>query len=134
MAQLAQNPQLYKGKLFILGGAIVSVTLTEAGSLIEVLYIPVDSAGHLKQWQPTAERYLAFFPKELGVLDPVLYRFGRMVTLAGEYTDARPGRIGEMEYTFPYFVIRQIYLWKEGETERDLPGRFSIGLGVGGSW
>jgi hypothetical protein len=44
MTELAQSPQLYKGKLFILGGAIVSAGLTEMGSLIEAIHIPADSA------------------------------------------------------------------------------------------
>jgi starvation-inducible outer membrane lipoprotein len=47
MTRLAENPQPCKGKVFILGGAIVSTRLTETGSLIEAVYIPADSAGYL---------------------------------------------------------------------------------------
>ncbi len=132
MAQLTESPRVYEGKLFILGGIIVSTRLTEIGSLIEAIYIPVSSAGYLKEMQPTTGRYLAFYPKELGVLDPVVYRTGKLVTLAGEFAGLRPERIDEMEYTFPYFVIRQIYSWAEGQDTRGFPASlFSTGLGVG---
>jgi starvation-inducible outer membrane lipoprotein len=82
MAQLTESPQVYEGKLFILGGVIVSTRLTEKGSLIEAIHIPVSSAGYLKEMQPTTGRYLAFYPKESGVLDPVVYRAGKKITLA----------------------------------------------------
>jgi outer membrane lipoprotein len=132
MTQLAESPQLHKGKLFILGGRIVSISLTETGSLIEAIHIPADSAGYLKETQATTARYLALYPRELGVLDPMLYNAGRLISLAGEFTELRPGRIGEMEYAFPYFVIRQIYLWPEGQATRGFPASlFSVGLGVG---
>jgi outer membrane lipoprotein len=132
MTQLAESPQLYKGKLFILGGRIVSIGLTETGSVIEAVHIPADSAGYLKETQAPTGRYLALYPRDLGVLDPVLYSAGRLITLAGEFAELRPGRIGEMEHVYPYFVIRQIYLWPEGQATRGFPASlFSVGLGVG---
>jgi outer membrane lipoprotein len=132
MTQLAGSPQLYKGKLFILGGRIVSISLTETGSVIEAVHIPADSAGYFKETQTTTGRYLALYPRELGVLDSMLYNAGRLITLAGEFTQPRPGRIGEKEYTFPCFVVRQIYLWPEGQTTRGFPSAFfSTGFGVG---
>ncbi len=132
MTQIIQNPQAYMGKLFILGGAIVSTRLTETGSLIEAVDIPADSAGYLEETRAKTGRYLALYPRELGVLDPILYGTGRLVTLAGEFTELRPGRIGDIEYTFPYFIIRQVYLWPEGQTTRGFPASFfSFGFGIG---
>ncbi len=138
MPQLAQDPAPYTGKLFILGGAIVTTTVTQSGSTVEALDIPVDSAGHLKQGQPPSGMYIGFYASELGVLDPAVYRPGRMITLAGEFTELRPGQMGGKQYDFPFFVIRQIYLWEEGQGARDMPGRLSIGIGggfgIGGGW
>ena len=73
MTRLTESPQLHKGKLFILGGAIVSTRLTETGSLIEAIHIPADSAGYLKEAQATTGRFLALYPRDPGVLDPVFY-------------------------------------------------------------
>ena len=139
MARIVQSPSPYVGKLFILGGSIVSTTLSDRGSLLEVIDMPVDANGYFIEATPTAGRFLAFYARELGVLDPVVYRAGRKVTLAGEFVELRPGRIGEMEYAFPYFDIRQLYLWEEGQTARSFPPPnvsigIGVGVGVGGRW
>jgi outer membrane lipoprotein len=135
LVHMAQNPSLYQGKLFILGGSIVSASLMETGSLVEAIYIPVDSKGYLRETGPATGRFLAFYARDLGVLDPVVYKVGRRVTLAGELVEMRPGRIGEMEYDFPYFNVRQLYLWEEGQPRSSFPSTFfSIGIGVGGRW
>ena len=135
IVQMAQNPSLHQGKLFILGGSIVSTNLTETGSLVEAIHIPVDAKGYLRETAPATGRFLAFYARELGVLDPVVYKAGRRVTLAGELVEMRPGRIGEMEYVFPYFNVRQVYLWEEGQPRSLFPSTFfSIGIGVGGRW
>lgn len=132
MTQVSQNPSVYQGRIFILGGAIVSCSLTEAGSVVEAVQIPVDSNGYLKETEPSTGRYLAFYPKEFGVLDPVVYRAGRRITLAGKLTGTRPGKIEEMVYEFPYFEIIQVYLWDEGRPpDRSVPFPFSIGIGIG---
>jgi len=107
------NPDLYTGELFILGGLIVNTKFTEEGSQIEAIYVPVDSRGYLKDVEPSDGRFLAIFPKEKGLLDPLIYRKERQITLAGEFIEIRSGTIQEMEYTYPVFEIIEIYLWKE---------------------
>ena len=111
--QLTQEPDAYKGKLFILGGMIVNTRLTETGSQIEALYMPVDSYGYLNEGEHGEGRFLAFYPKSKGLLDPVVYKKGREITLAGEFLETRKGKIDEMEYVYPVFEIRAVYLWDE---------------------
>ncbi|MEW6570326.1 MAG: Slp family lipoprotein [Nitrospirota bacterium] len=110
---LRQNPELYRGKLFVLGGIIVSTKGTEKGSLIEALYVPVDSRGHLKGVGTSHNRFLALYPKESGILDPIIFRRDREITLACEFAGTREGKIDEMDYTYPFFLIRELYLWEE---------------------
>ena len=43
----------------------------------------------------------------------MVYKKGREVTLAGEFLELRKGRIDEMEYVYPVFEIKEIYLWEE---------------------
>jgi outer membrane lipoprotein len=112
-SHLREAPDKYKGKLFILGGLIVNSRLTEQGSQIEALYVPVDSYGSLEEGVPIQGRFLAIYPKEKGLLDPVVYKKGRDVTLAGEFVELRKGKIDEMAYDYPVFEIRQIHLWEE---------------------
>ena len=112
-SQMREAPDVFKGKLFILGGLIVETRLVEKGSQIEALSVPVDSLGYLRETARTQGRFLALYPGSKGILDPMVYKRGREVTLAGEFVGARRGRIDEMEYVYPVFEIRDIYLWEE---------------------
>ncbi len=121
--QLISAPDAYKGRLFILGGLIVETRLIEQGSQIEVLAVPVDSLGYLSSADRSSGRFLAVFPRSQGLLDPVVYKRGREITLAGEFVEARKGKIDDMEYVFPVFEIREIYLW-EVRREHGMPPNY----------
>jgi outer membrane lipoprotein len=110
-AALRENPDQYKGRLFILGGVIVRTRLLQEGSEIEAMHVPVDSAGYFEESGRSEGRYLALLPKDGAMLDPAVYRRGRRVTLAGEFVGIRNGKIDEMEYAYPEFLIKQVYLW-----------------------
>ncbi len=113
MPDVVSNPGNYEGKLFILGGIIISTKATAEGSLIEALYVPVNSRGYLKDLGALQNRFLALFPKESGFLDPFVFKRNREITCAGEFRGLREGEIDEMKYTYPFFVVRQLYLWAE---------------------
>jgi outer membrane lipoprotein len=112
LSDVRNNPDNYKGRLFILGGIIVNTKLTGEGSQIEAVYIPVDSRGYLRDVEPKG-RFLAIMPKASGTLDPLIYRKEREITIAGEFIGVRSGKIDEMEYAYPVFEIQEIYLWRE---------------------
>ena len=101
-ADVEKNPDVYRGKLFVLGGVIVSSRLIESGSLIEAAYVPVDSNGYLLDSNNPGGRFNAFYPKAKGILDPVMYSKGRMITIVAEFVELRQGKIEEMSYTFPH--------------------------------
>jgi len=110
---LRETPEVFKDKLFILGGMIANTRVTAQGSEIEALYVPVDSYGNLKEGARIQGRFLALYPKASGLLDPVIFKKGREVTMAAEFFEIRQGKIDEMDYAYPVFKIRQIYLWPE---------------------
>ena len=112
LSEVKKDPDVYRGKLFVLGGIIANTKVTPEGSLIEALFVPVDSRGYLREGEADG-RYLALFPRESGMLDPVIYRPGKNVTIAGEFIGTRLGRLDEAEYLYPLFVVRQIHLWEE---------------------
>jgi outer membrane lipoprotein len=113
MRKMAIEPDAYKGKLYILGGLIVNTRLVEQGSEVEALYVPVDSSAYLLEGSRMEGRFLALFPKANGYLDPMVFKKGREVSIAAEFTETRKGKIDEMEYLYPVFTIRQIYLWPQ---------------------
>jgi outer membrane lipoprotein len=111
--EVVKNPEFYQGKLFILGGIVVNTKLTESGSLIEALYMPVDWQGSLQDTKEQTRRFLALYPKEQGILDPLLYDKNREITLAAILTGVEEGKVDEMGYTFPVFEAVQVYLWEK---------------------
>jgi len=108
---LQENPDAQKGRLFILGGVIVRTKVTAAASEIEAMHVPVDGYGYFKESGRSEGRFLAVLPHDGMMLDPEVYHRGRRITLAGEFVELRKGRIDEMEYGYPVFEIKQIYLW-----------------------
>ena len=107
---LREHPDQYTGKLFILGGVIVRTKFTEPGSQIEAMHVQVDRYGYFEESGRSEGRFLALAPQEM-VLDSVVYQRGRRITLAGVFVDIRKGKIDEIEYSYPFFQIKQIYLW-----------------------
>ena len=118
LSHLVETPEVFKDRLFILGGVIVDTKLTEKGSQIEVLYIPVNGSGYLRDSQLHQGRFLAVYSRSKGILDPLIYKKGREITLAGDFVEVRKGKIDEMEYSYPVFEVRQVHLWEE---YRDYP-------------
>ncbi|HET6514856.1 MAG TPA: Slp family lipoprotein [Thermodesulfovibrionales bacterium] len=113
MNELRKNPGPYQGKLFVFGGIIAQTKITSEGSLIEALSVRVDPRGYLKGFGPSDGRFLALYPKEQGFLDPLIYSQGREVTLAAEFIGTREGTIDEAAYLFPFFAIKDLYLWAQ---------------------
>ncbi len=113
LSALTANPDAFKEKLFILGGVIVETRFVQNGSQIEVLSLPVDGRGYPEEREHADGRFLAIYPREQGLLDPVIFKKGRDVTLAGQFLEARKSKIDDLEYLYPVFEIRQIHLWEE---------------------
>lgn len=116
LVNLKENRILNEGKLFIFGGIIVRTTATNEGSLIEAIYVPVTGRGYFKDWYRTGGgRFMAIY-KGKEILDPMIYSEKREITLAGEFIGIRKGKIGELDYDFPLFEIKEIYLWEDYKT------------------
>ncbi len=106
LLEVRAHPDLYKGKLMILGGIITGTTVTPEGSLIEAIYVSVDSQGYLTGNE--GEGYLAAFPKGSGAIDPLIYYKGRKFTLAAEFVRMHKGAADEGGFAYPLFEIKQI--------------------------
>jgi len=112
ISTIKEQPEQQKGKLFILGGIIVNTSVTKEGSLIEAIYVPVNARGYLRSYGSSRGRFLALF-RGKEPLDPVVFSEKREITIAGQFLGLRKGTIGEMDYSFPYFEIKEVYLWEE---------------------
>lgn len=114
LSEVRHAPDSYKGKLFILGGMIVDTKHTENGTQIEAVAVRVNRLGYLRDEVNLKDgRFLAIYPAEQGYLEPLVYKRGREITLAGEFLEIRKAKLDDVDYAYPVFMVKQIYLWDE---------------------
>lgn len=131
-AQILAAPESFVGKRIVIGGEVLKAKRTEAGMLIEVLQLPLNA-----DYEPTVVRTESqgrFLALAQELLDPATIREGTVVTLVGEVTGARRDRLDEVEYRYPTFGVKHLYVWPSGYGAERQSG-FSIGvfggMGVG---
>ncbi|OGW48654.1 MAG: hypothetical protein A2078_13105 [Nitrospirae bacterium GWC2_57_9] len=113
---LRQNPDAYKGRVFVFGGVLIETRMTAEGSQVEAIHVPVDRYGYFHDRGQSEGRFYAVLPQNEGMLDPEVYTKGRRVSIAAEFLELRKGRIDEMEYLYPVFRVRQVHLWPRERT------------------
>lgn len=124
--EVRRNPNAYKGKYVLLGGAIVSIVNTNSGDEMEVVQFKTDDKGEITETNVSGGRFLAVSPS---FLDPVIYQPGLLVTIVGEVKGSRSMPLGEADYVYPIIGIREIHLWKP--EERHSPPQVHFGVGIG---
>jgi outer membrane lipoprotein len=111
-SQLMRNPNACLDKMFIFGGLIAETKMTAQGTEIEVVQSPLDRFGDIIDEDVSEGRFIL---RTSGKLDPVIYRQGRGIVMAGILTGSLNKMLGDMEYAYPVFDAKEIYLWKEDE-------------------
>jgi outer membrane lipoprotein len=107
---LQKAPEEYKGKVVVLGGIIVGLVNKKEGTILEVYQTQMDREGRPIKLDISGGRFLVLYK---GLLDSEIYRKGRRVTIAGIVQGEKVMRLGELEYHYPYLVIKDLHLWKE---------------------
>jgi len=125
-AALQQRPDAYKGKVVVLGGQIITTTVKDNETWIEVLEKKLDSQQKPENTDQSGGRFLVKFQ---GFLDPAIYATGRYLTVAGQVEGKILRPINQTKYTFPLLTAKEHYLWKPEDTGGG--PRFGIGIGGG---
>jgi outer membrane lipoprotein len=105
--KLRENPDDYRGKFVILGGAIVGVTHTREGRQLEVVQYPLDSTEMPDTTSDSEGRFLVILPHERGY---VAFNPGMLVTMAGEVVGKVVKPLAGAEYVYPAIVVREIHI------------------------
>ena len=113
-AELRKDIQAHKGKAVLLGGVIVKTVNKKDGTLVEVYQTQIDGEGRPIKLDVSGGRFLALYK---GLLDSEIYRKGRKVTIAGVVQGEKVMRLGELEYHYPYLIIKDLHLWKEEQPQ-----------------
>lgn len=62
--------------------------------------MPIDPQGYTEDIGASAQRYVAIYPKEMGVLDPLIFK-GRNFAIAATFTGTTKGTVDKAEYVYP---------------------------------
>jgi outer membrane lipoprotein len=111
--ELNASPASFQGKMYIFGGRIVNTRTTKDGFVIEAIFLNVDSRGQIDENNKYIGRFLAILPKDKGMIDPLIFRTGKDVTIAGIYKGIRTQLMDKLDYSYSYFEIVAIRLWEE---------------------
>ncbi|MBE9572673.1 MAG: Slp family lipoprotein [Proteobacteria bacterium] len=122
-AELRKAPQDYQGKVVLLGGVIVKTVNKKVGTLLEIYQTELDREGRPINIDVSQGRFLALYK---GLLDSEIYRKGRKVIIVGVVQGKEVIRLGEIDYRYPYFVIKEIYLWKKEQPRAYAPHPWSF--------
>jgi outer membrane lipoprotein len=125
-SELVKNPEKFKGRVVVLGGQVVSTTVKESGTWVEVVQKPLDGKHEPKDTDDSMGRFLIEYAD---FKDPAIYAQGRKITVVAEVQGKRTLPLKEIQYTYPVLTPRETHLWKSRDMSEP---RFHIGVGVGG--
>jgi len=126
--QAAGRLAAIRGSMVLWGGRIVAIRNLRRTTQIQVLAYPLD---YYQQPDETGRPEGRFLVIKAGYLDPVDYAPGREVTVRGEVTELRQGRVGKASYLYPTITHGRIYLWPMSDVGYRRSGSaFHIGVGV----
>ena len=107
---LLEDPSAYQGREVLVGGIIVKTVNKQEGTLLEVYQTRLDRKGRPTDTDRSEGRLLGLYQ---GFLDSEIYKQGRQVTIAGTVQGEKIQLLGEIEYRYPYLLIKELHLWEE---------------------
>jgi outer membrane lipoprotein len=118
--EIRQDPELFKGKLVIIGGTIDQVSSTDHGTLLEVVERKLDYWGRPERTTRTGGRFLLEYPAHLNTL---LYVPGREITAAA-IVQGEAAALADQDARIPAFLSQELKLWEERLNARTGPQWF----------
>jgi starvation-inducible outer membrane lipoprotein len=120
-SEVAQDPEIHKGKLVIIGGTIAQVSSTDRGTLLEVEERALDYWGRPERTKKTGGRFLLLYPAHLNSL---LYAPGRELTVAATVDGAEAAGLVDPGLRIPLFLSKELKLWDDDRKARSGPQWF----------
>lgn len=105
-----KNAYNFEGKVVRWGGEITKVVNLKDRTMIEVVNLPLSAYAKPKKENESQGRFKLYYD---GLLDPVIYQEGKMLTVVGTVKGIEEGKIGEHEYLYPVVKAQSVHLWKE---------------------
>ena len=109
--QVKENPGMYRGKLMLAGGKVLSATRLKEGTRIEVLQIPLNSDLIPDERAELSKGRFVAMDFGQNVVDPAVLDDNRHITLVGEVVGSTAVKIGEVENQVPQLIVKHITVW-----------------------
>ncbi|MHB8173864.1 MAG: Slp family lipoprotein [Nitrospirota bacterium] len=111
-AMVYRNPGAYKGDVVIWGGMIIKTVNSGKGSEIYILETPLHYGERPEPMEYSEGRFIA---GTRSYMDPLVYRRGKMVTVAGEVVGFKQiiNQDDKLAYSYPVIQIRELTLWRK---------------------
>jgi len=100
----------HQGNLARWGGVIAKVENKSKQTMLEIVHFDLKSSLRPAAKDETQGRFRVYYD---GLLDPVIFKEGRSVTVVGNIAPSEQGKIGEHEYLYPVLNGKNVHLWKE---------------------
>jgi len=108
--RVQKNPQDFLGKTVLWGGVIVKTTNRQDETILEIRQSELDMEKRPKNVDSSAGRFIVH---HAGFLDPVIYKEGREITIAGEIAGKEALPLEGIQYTYPVILAKEIHLWEK---------------------
>jgi outer membrane lipoprotein len=118
--EIKQDPEVYTGKLVIIGGTIAQVSSTDHGTLLEVVERALDYWGRPRRTNETGGRFMLLYPAHLNTL---LYAPGREITVAAT-VEGEAAALVDQDLRVPLFLSKELKLWEDERSVRTGPQWF----------
>ena len=128
---LIENPAAYQGRVVLLGGVIVNTVNKQEGTLLEVYQTSLNREGKPTDTDRSGGRFLALYQ---GFLDSEIYKEGRRVTIAGTVQGEKVRSLGEIEYRYPYLLVKELHLWEKEKPVQYEPYPWGLWYGPRYPW
>jgi outer membrane lipoprotein len=125
-----ENPMAHKDQTVIWGGTVIRTANDKGGSELFILELPLGARDKPDTDENPRGRFIA---QSKSYLDPLIYRKGRRVTVAGIIAGEKEVVNGKskLPYVYPVVVIEEIHLWKK---ETPAYRYYPYGWGWGGPY
>ncbi len=108
--EVQADPDRYLGNIVIWGGVIIETENRQEATYIKMLQTPLRRGEVPMNAEASLGRFLIKSPR---YLDPEIYSKGRKLTVAGEIIGKEVLPIGEISYTYPLLLAKELHLIEE---------------------
>ena len=111
-ADLKKNPEMLAGKTVLIGGIIAGTQSSGDVIMLEVAQLELFNNGVPDESSPSGGRFLAVSSE---LIDPVIYRPGKLVTIIGEIRGKKVQKLESVDYPYPLLSIKELRLFRTSE-------------------